>query len=120
MNTDPLSTIFAALSDPTRRQILETLAEGEKSAGELAEPFAMSAPAISRHLKVLENAELIERKVDAQWRRCSLNPNGLQRADNWVSRYRKFWARRFDALDDYLNDLKEKEGFSDEQDNDER
>ncbi len=115
MNADPLSTIFSALADPTRRKILETLAEGEKSAGELAKPFAMSAPAISRHLKVLEKANLIERKVDAQWRRCSLNPEGLKKADGWVSRYRKFWTERFDAFDDYLKDLNEKGNLPHEQ-----
>ncbi|OUR76894.1 transcriptional regulator [Alphaproteobacteria bacterium 46_93_T64] len=110
MTSNPLSLIFAALADETRRQILEQLATGEKSAGELAKPFAISAPAISRHLKVLENAGLIERKIDAQWRRCSLNAGGFKQASDWVSQYRKFWEDRFAALDTYLDEVtKEKE-----------
>jgi len=113
METDSLSQIFFALSDPTRRKILELLAEGEKSAGDLSKPFSMSAPAISRHLKVLEKAALIERKVDAQWRRCSLKPEGLLPADNWVSQYRKFWEERFSTLDDYLKDIQTKGSSSD-------
>jgi len=114
MSTDSLSRVFGALADPTRRAILEQLTEGEKTAGQLAEPFNMSAPAISRHLKVLEAAQLIERKVDAQWRRCSLNTDGLQKADNWVSRYRSFWDKRLDALDTYLHEMKQKAGSSNE------
>ncbi|MCG8491525.1 MAG: metalloregulator ArsR/SmtB family transcription factor [Sneathiellales bacterium] len=114
MTTDPLSRIFGALADPTRRAILEQLTEGEKTAGQLAKPFKMSAPAISRHLKVLETAELIERKVDAQWRRCSLNAEGLQKADDWVARYRTFWDKRLDALDTYLLEMKQKAGTSNE------
>lgn len=113
MQTDPLSQIFSALADPTRRQILDRLASGAVSAGELGKPFAMSAPAISRHLKVLEKAGLIERKVEAQWRRCSINPAGLQQADNWVSQYREFWEERFSALDDYLKDTQNKRNKSD-------
>ncbi|WP_169543133.1 ArsR/SmtB family transcription factor [Sneathiella aquimaris] len=116
MNTDPLSTIFAALADPTRRAIIDQLTHGEKTAGELAKPFSMSAPAISRHLKVLENANLIDRTVDAQWRRCSLNPKGLEEVSNWVSHYQKFWADRFAALDDYLEDLKSQGDKTDERD----
>ncbi len=107
MELDPLSLIFSALADPTRRQILDRLASGEASAGELAEPFSISAPAISRHLKVLEKAGLIERKIEAQWRRCSINPEGLKQADCWVSQYREFWEDRFAALDDYLESVKE-------------
>ncbi|MBL4906905.1 MAG: helix-turn-helix transcriptional regulator [Sneathiella sp.] len=117
MNIDPLSRVFSALADPTRRQILERLAEGETSAGDLAKPFAMSAPAISRHLKILEKAGLIERKVEAQWRRCSLNPEGLKRADGWVSQYRNFWEERFSALDDYLKEIQEKRSNPDDKRN---
>lgn len=107
---DNLSLVFGALADPTRRQILEELSHGEKSAGDLSKPFKISAPAISRHLKVLETAGLIERKVDAQWRRCSLNPKGLQQANDWVSKYRVFWEEKFAALDEYLETMeKEKE-----------
>jgi len=85
-----LDNAFAALADPTRRAILTRLAEGEASVGELAQPFEMSLPAISRHLKVLESANLIQRKTDAQWRRCSLNPVGFKTAADWISTYRKF------------------------------
>ena len=102
-----LDAPFAALADPTRRAILARLSLGEISVGELAEPFAMSAPAISRHLKVLENAELIERKTDAQWRRLKLNPKGFQTAAEWISHYREFWEGQLDALADYLDDLKQ-------------
>jgi len=105
MKIDPLSNIFAALADPTRRKILEILSSGEKSTGELSDPFSISAPAISRHLKVLETAGLIERKVDAQWRRCSLNADGFKQASDWVSQYRRFWEDRFTALDTYLEDI---------------
>ncbi len=104
-----LDATFAALADPTRRAILARLALGEISVGELAEPFDMSAPAISRHLKVLEKAELIERKTDAQWRRIKLNPQGLKNVSEWISHYKQFWESQFDALADYLNDLKKSE-----------
>tara|TARA_B100000315_G_scaffold61911_1_gene56206 strand:+ start:4626 stop:5024 length:399 start_codon:yes stop_codon:yes gene_type:complete len=100
-----LDATFAALADPTRRAILARLSLGEISVGELAEPFDISAPAISRHLKVLEKAELIERKTDAQWRRLKLNPKGLKTAADWISHYRQFWESQFDALADYLIDL---------------
>lgn len=116
MNPDSLSLVFSALADPTRRQILEQLVNGGKSAGDLAKPFAMSAPAISRHLKVLENAGLIERKVEAQWRRCSINPEGLKQADNWVSQYRQFWEDRFSVLDDFLKDIQQKGSKTDDKD----
>ncbi len=96
--TDPLSAAFAALADPTRRAILARLAEGETSVGELVKPFPISAPAISRHLRVLEQARLIERKVDAQWRICKLHPPGLQMADDWLSRYRAYWENSLDRL----------------------
>ena len=104
--TDQLSTTFAALADPTRRAILARLAEGEASVGELAEPFEISLPAISRHLKVLENARLIARERDAQWRRCRIEPEGLKVAADWVEQYRKFWEERLDALADFLETQK--------------
>ena len=100
--TDSLSAAFAARADPTRRAILARLAEGETSVGELVKPFPISAPAISRHLRVLEKARLIERKVDAQWRICRLHPPGLQLADDWLSRYRAYWESSLDRLVDVL------------------
>ncbi len=101
-STDPLSTAFAALADPTRRAILARLAQGETRVGELVKPFPISGPAISRHLRVLENARLIERKVDAQWRICRLHPPGLRAADDWLSQYRVFWEGRLDRLVEVL------------------
>jgi DNA-binding transcriptional ArsR family regulator len=109
MPADNLSTTFAALADPTRRAILARLATGDASVTELAEPFDMSMPAISRHLKVLEEAGLITRGREAQWRPCSLEPAPLKEVVDWVDRYRQIWAERFDRLDDYLQELKEKE-----------
>lgn len=100
--TDPLSAAFAALADPTRRAILARLAQGETSVGELVKPFAISGPAISRHLRVLENARLIERKVDARWRICRLHPPGLRVADDWLSQYRDFWENSLDRLVEVL------------------
>ncbi|MDH3235013.1 MAG: metalloregulator ArsR/SmtB family transcription factor [Alphaproteobacteria bacterium] len=105
--TDQLSAAFAALADPTRRAILARLALGEASVGELAEPFDISLPAISRHLKVLENARLIARERDAQWRRCRIEPEGLKAAADWVEQYRKFWEGRLDALADFLDAKKQ-------------
>jgi DNA-binding transcriptional ArsR family regulator len=105
---DQLSTTFAALADPTRRAILARLALGEASVGELAEPFDISLPAISRHLKVLEKARLIARERDAQWRRCRIEPEGLKAAADWVEQYRKFWEGRLDALADFLETKKQK------------
>ena len=102
MKPDPISAAFSALADPMRRDILAKLATGPTTVGELAEPFDVSAPAISRHLKVLETAGLIERKVEAQWRLCSINPEGLKPASDWIEPYRRFWEDRFDALDNYL------------------
>lgn len=96
--SDPLSAAFAALADPTRRAILARLALGETSVGDLVKPFPISGPAISRHLRVLENARLIERKVDAQWRICRLHPPGLRVADDWLSQYREFWEQSLDRL----------------------
>lgn len=102
MKPDPISATFSALADPMRRDILARLATGPTTVGELAEPFEVTAPAISRHLKVLETAGLIERKVEAQWRLCSINPEGLKPAADWIESYRRFWENRFDALDEYL------------------
>ncbi len=103
---DPLSATFAALADPTRRAILTTLAGGEASVTELAEPFDMTLPAVSKHLKVLERAGLIERSSRAQWRPCRLSPEPLKEVSDWVEPYRKIWEERLDRLDDYLSDLK--------------
>ena len=103
MADNQLNSVFAALADPTRRAIIERLALGEASAGELAEPFGISKPAISRHLKVLENANLIVRKKDAQWRLFELQSESLRAASDWIARYRKFWEEQLDALADYLN-----------------
>ncbi|MXV80402.1 MAG: winged helix-turn-helix transcriptional regulator [Chloroflexi bacterium] len=102
---DPLSATFAALADPTRRAILTTLADGEASVTALAEPFEMTLPAVSKHLKVLERAGLIERSSRAQWRPCRLSPEPLKDVSDWVERYREFWEPRLDRLDEYLNDL---------------
>jgi DNA-binding transcriptional ArsR family regulator len=99
-----LNSVFAALADPTRRAIIERLALGEATAGELAEPFGISKPAISKHLKVLENANLIVRKKDAQWRLFELQSESLRVASDWIARYRKFWEDQLDALADYLNE----------------
>lgn len=104
---DQLSTLFAALADPTRRAILEKLAEGSASVGELAEPFDISLPAISRHLKVLEGAGLISREKSAQWRRCHLNAAPLKDAAGWVDKYRGFWEGQLDSLEQFLANHKE-------------
>jgi DNA-binding transcriptional ArsR family regulator len=109
MHTDPLSAKFAALADPTRRAILARLALGESSVNELAEPFDMSLPAVSKHLKVLEHAGLITRSREAQWRPCKIDAGALKDVDNWLERYRKLWEERFDRLDDYLKELQGKE-----------
>jgi DNA-binding transcriptional ArsR family regulator len=107
LTEDPLSTTFAALADPTRRAILERLSQGESSVGELAAPFEISLPAVSRHLKVLEHAGLIERGRSAQWRPCRLQAAPLRQVDEWVEAYRRHWEARFDRLDDYLRELQE-------------
>jgi DNA-binding transcriptional ArsR family regulator len=109
MTDDELSRIFAALADPTRRAMLARLAEGEATVTELAEPFAMSLPAISKHLKVLERAGLITRGRDAQWRPCRLDAAPLGQATDWLDRYRKFWDTRFDRLDEHLQRLQKKD-----------
>jgi DNA-binding transcriptional ArsR family regulator len=105
MATDHLSTTFAALADPTRRAILARLALGETSVGELAKPFDISGPAISKHLKVLEGAGLITRGRTAQWRPCRLEPAALKGVDNWLEEYRRLWEQRLDRLEEYLQEL---------------
>ena len=103
--TDRLSATFAALADPTRRAIIARLALGETTVSELAKPFDMSGPAISKHLKVLENAGLISRGREAQWRPCRIEPQALKTVDDWLDRYRQFWEERLDRLENYLNSL---------------
>lgn len=103
--TDRLSATFAALADPTRRAIIARLAMGEATVGDLARPFDISGPAISKHLKVLENAGLITRGREAQWRPCRIEPKALKSVDDWLERYRQFWEERLDRLEDYLNTL---------------
>jgi DNA-binding transcriptional ArsR family regulator len=105
---DQLSLTFSALADPTRRAILARLATGEASVNELAEPFDMSLPAVSKHLKVLEGAGLISRSREAQWRPCKLEPAALRPVDDWLDEYRQLWEERFDRLDAYLRDLQAK------------
>ena len=100
--TDPLSAAFGALADPTRRAIVERLSDGETAVGDLAEPFAISAPAISRHLKVLEEAGLVARRTERQRRIIRLQPYRLREISGWVDRYRRFWEGKLDALTDYL------------------
>ena len=102
-----LSSVFAALGDPTRLAIIERLAEGEASVQELAEPFAISGPAISRHLKVLERAGLISRGRDAQFRPCRLEHEKLEEIRDWTKRMRRFWDESFDRMDDYLEEIME-------------
>ena len=109
MQTDQLSTTFAALADPTRRAILARLASGECAVTELAEPFDMSLPAVSRHLRVLERAGLISRGREAQWRPCRLEPEPLKEVSAWAERYRALWEARLDRLDTYLQQLKSRE-----------
>lgn len=108
MPPDRLSTTFSALADPTRRAILARLASGETSVTELAEPFAMSLPAISKHLKVLEHAGLITRTRDAQWRPCRLAPAPLKNAADWLEHYRRFWEASLDRLETHLRKLRGK------------
>jgi DNA-binding transcriptional ArsR family regulator len=99
---DGLSQTFSALADPTRRAILARLATGAATVGELAEPFEMSLPAVSRHLRVLTDAGLIERHTEAQWRRCELRGEGFRAAADWIEYYRRFWETQFDKLDAFL------------------
>jgi DNA-binding transcriptional ArsR family regulator len=109
MPPDPLSATFAALADPTRRAILARLTTGETSVKELAEPFRMSAPAITKHLKVLQRAGLITQGRQAQWRPCRLDPKPLREVSEWIEHYRRFWEQSFDRLDGYLLELKKAE-----------
>jgi DNA-binding transcriptional ArsR family regulator len=109
MATDELSVTFAALADPTRRAILARLAQGEATVMELAEPFNLSLPAVSKHLKVLQRAGLITQGRKAQWRPCRLEAAPLRDVADWVERYRAIWEERFDRLDDYLRELQDQE-----------
>lgn len=107
-HSDRLDATFAALADPTRRAILARLSLGEASVTELAEPFAMSLPAVSKHLKVLEHAGLVARGREAQWRPCRLDAGPLKEIDDWLERYRRFWEESFERLDEYLKELQKK------------
>lgn len=109
MVSDRLSTTFAALADPTRRAILARLASGEATVKELAQPFDMTLPGISKHLKVLEHAGLISRSREAQWRPCKLEVKPLEEAAEWMESYRQFWDQSFDRLGDYLQELQAKQ-----------
>jgi DNA-binding transcriptional ArsR family regulator len=109
MTPDHLSATFAALADPTRRAILARLTSGEASVTDLAQPFEMSMPAISKHLKVLERAGLIARGREAQWRPCRIEAGRLKEVAEWVEHYRRFWEQSFDRLDEYLHELKGQE-----------
>ena len=109
MQTDPLSATFSALADPTRRAILARLANGEATVTELAQPFRMSLPGVSKHLEVLETAGLIVKGRDAQWRPCRLEGKPLRDVAAWMETYRRFWDEGFDRLDDYLQELQKKE-----------
>ncbi|WP_083587231.1 ArsR/SmtB family transcription factor [Agrococcus sp. Marseille-P2731] len=111
--TDPLSRIFFALADPTRRAMLGRLEAGSATVGELAEPFAISRPAVSQHLRVLDDAGLIERTRQGQWRSCALRPEGLDDAERWVAEHRAAWQQRFDRLDETLAALTARPGASD-------
>lgn len=113
MPDDQLSTTFAALADPTRRAILASLTTGEKTVSDLAEPFDMTMPAITKHLKVLEKAQLIERSKKAQYRPCKLHPEPLKDIDEWMEQYRRFFEGSFDRLDNYLKTIQTKENNDD-------
>ena len=109
MPTDTLSSTFAALADPTRRAILARLTDGAATVGELAAPFAMSGPAVSKHLRVLERAGLISQGREAQWRPCRLEAAPLKEVAEWAENYRRFWDKSFGRLDEYLQHMKAKE-----------
>ncbi len=109
MESDPLSMVFAALADPTRRAILSRLSEGQANVNELAAPFKITLPGISKHLKVLEKAGLIERTREAQWRPCRLQAAPLKTANEWIDQYKRFWEESFDRLDAYLKEIQDKE-----------
>lgn len=115
--TDNLSRVFGALADPTRRAILARLSRGDAGVQEIAKPFRMTLPAISKHLKVLEKAKLIRRGKDAQWRPCALEAAPLRDVSDWIGEYRQFWEESFDRLDEYLKEVqaqeKKKEGDND-------
>jgi DNA-binding transcriptional ArsR family regulator len=113
VSSDPLSVTFSALADPTRRAILARLSKGEASVNDLAAPFAMSLPAVSKHLKVLEKAGLILRGRDAQWRPCKLNAAPMKQATGWLEEYRRYWEQSFDRLEEYLAELQQKETKND-------
>lgn len=116
MSSDPLSLTLSALADPTRRAILARLTTGEATVNQLAEPFDMSLPAVSKHLKVLERAKLISRGRSAQWRPCRLEPDPLRAVDGWLGDYRKLWEHRLDRLEDYLAAIqKEREDAKDDE-----
>jgi DNA-binding transcriptional ArsR family regulator len=115
MQSDQLSTIFAALADPTRRAILARLAEGEASVKQLAEPFAISPPAVTKHLKVLQRAGLITQGRRAQWRPCRIEAGALKDVADWLEDYRRFWDASFKRLDDYLIELQQKEQQRDQE-----
>jgi DNA-binding transcriptional ArsR family regulator len=106
---EQLTITFAALADPTRREILARLARGDATVNELAEPFDISLPAVSKHLKVLERAGLITRGRDAQWRPCRLRAGPLKEASDWIAHYRRFWEQSLDRLDEYLGELQKGE-----------
>lgn len=106
ITADPLSATFSALADPTRRSILARLARGESSVTELAEPFDITMPAVTKHLKVLEGAGLVQRGRRAQWRPCRLRAAPLKNATDWIAQYRRFWEESFDRLEDYLRELR--------------
>ena len=116
MHADPLSQTFAALADPTRRAILARLAQGEATVTELAAPFDMSLPGVSKHLKVLQNAGLVVQGRNAQWRPCRLELTPLQDVSSWVEQYRRLWEARLDRLDQYLRDLQTQEATDDRAD----
>ena len=108
MPDDPLSLLFAALADPTRRAILARLAQGEATVNQLAAPFDMTLPAVSKHLKVLQHAGLVEQGRQAQWRPCRLQAEPLKQVDDWVEQYRRHWEASFKQLDAYLRELQQK------------
>jgi DNA-binding transcriptional ArsR family regulator len=113
MQPDPLSQTFSALADPTRRAILARLAQGDATVSELARPFDMSLPGVSKHLKVLQKAGLVVQGRDAQWRPCRLEPERLRDVAGWVEGYRQLWERRFDRLDEFLREMQAKEKSDD-------
>lgn len=120
MATDTLSRTLAAIADPTRRAILARLAKGEATVQELAEPFAMTLPAVSKHLKVLQRAGLIDKRREAQRRPCRLRPEPLRDAAAWIDRYRSHWEARLDRLDEYLTELQAREGRAQDENPDAR